>query len=338
MSVQPIIIQRRYRELGRIRLGEKGAKGQPVRRDTFRMTSPARPLLERAADLWGGEVQEWKDAPTEGKQWELATTTAELPVLVPPQDIDSSQYFEQWTAGGVKRRCDGVTELISGRECKCDPDARQCQITTHLQVMLPQLPDVGVWRLTVHGFNAAAELPGTVHLLDQIRQAGQMPGAVLAIESRTSKQEGQTRHFIVPVLRLPQSMLELGAAVESGGIPMLTQSTVDRAALPAGVELPEDPSFDSDDDEAVPVEALPPSTPPPVRADGPGPWDEIAAHIESGAIATGQVLVIARRVCKDAGVAQPTAIEKVERLSDVVLEDVVQAVAEKIAEKEEVAS
>ena len=267
MAVAPLVIQTRYRELGRLRMGEKGPKGQPVKRSTWRLTSADRSLLDQAAELFGGTVDVWEDAPTEGTQWELATDAAEIPVLVPQQDLEGSQYLEAWSGGGVQKRCDGVTELISGRACRCDPDARDCRLTTHLLLMLPQLPDVGVWRLTTHGINAAAELPGTVHLLNAIRLSGGMPGAKLAIESRTSKSEGLTRHFIVPVLRLPQSLLELGAASETGGIPQLTGGVIPVALpqLPAErAVLPVDTAFSNE-----PEPDLPPPPPLPGESDVP---------------------------------------------------------------------
>jgi hypothetical protein len=239
MPVQPFIVQRRYRELGRIRIGEKGEKGQPVKRDTFRLTSLAPDLLERAAGLWGGAVQVWEGAPTQGTQWELATEATELPVLVPPQDLGRSQYMELWSGGGVKRRCDGQTELLSGRACLCNPDAPECSITTHLLLVLPQIPDLGVWRLTSRGFNAAAELPSTVALLGQVYDEGQMPGAKLAIEHRTSKVEGQTRHFVVPVLRVPYSLQELAGGETHQGVPVLGRVSP-KPALPEGPGLPEE--------------------------------------------------------------------------------------------------
>jgi len=234
--VRPFIVQRRYRELGRIRLGDKGGAGGRRRLSTFRLTSPSRPLLENAAELWGGQVQEWKGAPTEGTQYELTTEASELPVMVPTQDMEGSQYLELWTAGGVKRRCDGETELISGRKCKCDPEAPECKITTHLILVLPQIPDLGVWRLTTHGFNAAAELPETVRLLQHAYAEGHLPGATLAIESRTSKEGGETRHFTVPVLKVPFTLQEMAGGSIERGVPVLA---IGRAALPEGPKLEE---------------------------------------------------------------------------------------------------
>jgi hypothetical protein len=312
MPVSPIHIQRRYRELGRIRLGEKGAKGQPVKRDTFRLTSPSRGLLDQAAELWGGTVAPW-DGPNEGDSWQLATATAEMQVLVPQQDIESSQYFELWTAGGCAKRCDGITNLITGRACSCDPDNRECKITTHLQVMLPQLPDIGVWRITTHGFNAAAEIPGTVALLDTLRRSGQMPAAVLGIEHRTSKKDGKTQRFIVPVLKVPHTLLELGASVNDGEV--IALEPVKAASPPA---LPPAPVI-----EPKGIEAAPAATPAPtvdLKADK-GILDDIEARVAAGSTTWGAVIAKGRRVAKVRNEDQPKTEDDVRGMSSAALAD-----------------
>src|SRR4029077_13106486 len=229
--VVPIIdVQKRYRELGRLRLGKKGAKGAPQRLGTWGFTSPDRRLLDAAAAAFGGEVGVWAGAPTEGDQYELVSEAAGLRVYVPPQDLASSMYYELWSRGGVKRRCDGETEYLSGRDCICARDGkRTCSITTHLAVMLPQLPDVGVWRVRTSSWNAAAEIPSTVDLLQRIHDEGALPLAILGIESRTVVSEGQTKHFVLPVLKYPSSIAE----AEAAGIPILSHRR-DAPALEAG--------------------------------------------------------------------------------------------------------
>lgn len=316
MPIAPIHIQRRYRELGRIRLGEKGAKGQPVKRDTFRLTSPNRTLLERAAELWGGEVAAW-DGPNEGDAWQLATATNEMQVLVPQQDIESSQYFEEWTAGGCTKRCDGVTNLITGRACSCDPDNRACKITTHIQVMLPQLPDVGVWRITTHGWNAAAELPGTVALLDTIRQSGQMPAAMLGIEHRTSKKDGKTQRYIVPVLRLPHSLLELGAVVSE----MAPVAALEPVKAPKAPELPPPPQ--------IVAEAVSDASTVDLKADK-GIIDEIEAMVADGRTTWGAVIAKSRRVTRTRNETQPKTEDDVRGMSSAALADLLTDLLEEV--------
>lgn len=205
----PILdLQRRQRELGRIRLGDRGGKGQPQRLDHFRLTSPARHLLEEAAALWGGEVREWAGSPSEG-QYELYTATDTLPIVMPPGREPISQWFEQWTGGGCTHRCDGVRNHISDSPCSCDPDDRACRATTRVNVMLPDLPDVGVWRLESHGLNAAIELPGTIEVIAMASAAGRFLSGRLRIEHRTSKRNGETRRFIVPVIDLDVTMRQM---------------------------------------------------------------------------------------------------------------------------------
>lgn len=209
-------MQRRLTEAGRIRIGVKGAKGQPVKLDKFRLTSRNRPLLEQAAALYGGQVTEWTGAPTKDEQFELTTTTAVLPVAVPPgQPV--SQWYEVWSGGGCQHRCDGYTDTISGQPCDCGErddspeervraqaarDRRGVKATTRLNVILTELPSIGVWRLESHGYYAASELAGVAELLAQATTAGRVLPAFLRLEQRQTKRAGKTNNFVVPVLEV----------------------------------------------------------------------------------------------------------------------------------------
>src|ERR1041384_2864331 len=103
--MSPILnVQRRLMELGRIRLGDKGPKGEPRKLSTFRLTSASRGLLDAAAAVYGGDVKEWKGAPSEG-YYELLTKTDTLEILLPcvfserdgTPTASYSQWFEHWT-------------------------------------------------------------------------------------------------------------------------------------------------------------------------------------------------------------------------------------------------
>jgi hypothetical protein len=195
----------RLLEIGRIRMGEKGSKGEPKRLEHWRLTSAHLDSLHAAAKLWGGVVGDWEGG------YELLTETDTLEVLVPPNAFTS--YMEAWTAGGIQRRCDGLTELITGDECLCNADGDQvCEPSTNLRVLLPQLPGIGSWRLSTKGWTAAAELQGTIELLQRTAHRSEWPAAELFLDQRSKVVAGQTRRFIVPVLRLPYSLAELGAS------------------------------------------------------------------------------------------------------------------------------
>jgi hypothetical protein len=241
-------------ELGRFRLGEKGPKGEPRKRDTFRATTASRPLAEAIADKYGGTVEPWPDAPDGEGYWQVATDTAELNIILPPvySDADGSptttwsQWFESWSAGGCDRRCDGVTEMLTSQPCLCradvedkGEDARTCQVTTRVSFMLPDIPGLGVWRLDSHGWNAATELPGTLELLVRAASEHAFIEAVLRIEQRVKKQPGQpTKRFVVPVIDLPSMTLK---QLASGEVPLVLNAprqSPPKPPLPSSAALP----------------------------------------------------------------------------------------------------
>jgi hypothetical protein len=198
----PILdLQQRIRELGRIRIGQKVAtssgKTRPAKLNRFRLTSPSRTLLDRVATQYGGTVAPWSPTETGPEQYEVLTDATRMPILVPHQPV--SQYYELWSGGGCQRRCDGVTELLKDRPCICGPDPlnRQCKPTTRLNVVLAEIPGVGVWRLESHGYYAALELPGVAELLSK---AGGYVPAFLGLEERTAKRDGKTLRWMVPTI------------------------------------------------------------------------------------------------------------------------------------------
>jgi Recombination directionality factor-like len=266
---QPIGIQRRFMELGRIRLGEKGPKGEPRKLTTFRLTSAQERLLLTAAELYGGKVEPWTDAPNEG-YFELYTETAELDIVLPPafSAIDGtlappySQYYELWSGGGCQRRCDGVTELLTAEPCMCNPDERACEITTRVNVMLPRVAGLGVFLVTSNGWNAAAELPGTLELLQLAAQGKRFIPGVLRIEQRSAKRPGRpVQRYVVPVIDLPG--VTLASELERAGQPLGVAAPpfTGKPALPTGVPAPEDPAFENDKPEEAPQFGPPPDLP-----------------------------------------------------------------------------
>lgn len=216
----PILeLQSRMYERGRIRIGEKGPKGQPQKLSRFRFTSAARENLVPIAAAYGGEVQDW--TPADGrKQYEVITNTTRIPILLPPNPV--TQWLELWSGGGCQRRCDGIRDVITDSPCVCgpDPETRQCKPTTRLNVVLRDMPGIGVWRLESHGWNAAVELPG---LAAFVAAADGMVPAFLTLEERISKQGGQTRKFMVP-----------GIDVEVTPSQLLASSTPGAAAIEQG--------------------------------------------------------------------------------------------------------
>lgn len=224
----PILdLQTQTRELGRIRIGEqvatRGGGSRPAKLEAFRFTTNSSHAAARVADLYGGDVRRWEGGT---QTYQVNTTAVELDVMVPAGDLALSQWWELWTAGGCQRRCDGLTEQRTQEPCKCPPagDARSaaaqrglaCKPTTRVNVILPDLPDLGQWRYESHGYYAAVEMAGTADLLSRAREVGQIIPARMRLEQRSriaQTAEGpQTRHYPVVVLEIGATLRELVAA------------------------------------------------------------------------------------------------------------------------------
>ena len=216
--MSPILdLQVRMRELGRIRTGVQVAssngKRRPSKLETFRLTSASRTLLDHAAEVYGGDVHPW--AAPNGPEFELVTTSDHLDIIVPPGQA-LSQWYELWS-GGCQRRCDGRLNVITDSPCECPEDpaerrelaaeGRACKPTTRLNVMLPLVPDLGIWRLEVHGYYAAVELAGAAAFLERTR--GDVP-ARLRLDKRHVKRPGEpSKDFVVPVIEIGATLSEM---------------------------------------------------------------------------------------------------------------------------------
>ena len=266
----PIIdLQRRLREAGRIRIGEKvetrNGKMAPSKLSEFRFTSSDERAIRAIAEMYGGVVQPWSGAPV-GEQWEVVTDTRVLDVIVPPVDLAFSQWMELWAGGGCSRRCDGQRNVITDQPCICDPDSPECKPTTRLGVILTGLDGIGIWRLEIHGWNGAQELLGSIEVLRTMQSRGAMIPARLMLEQRQSKKNGKTHNFAVPVLDLSFSVS--GALTEESQrsnitpIPRNVEAVPSMAEQLAAVDSPERlrPSLRAGSAQPIPRTGLSPRT------------------------------------------------------------------------------
>jgi Recombination directionality factor-like len=220
-------LQKRGRQIGEIRIGmvvkSENGKPRPTKLDAFRFTTKSPNVAQAVANLLGGEAHPVK-LQNGDSSYEVITSATELPVMVPPGDAAISQWYEMWSGGGCQRRCDGETEQLTQTPCKCPVDKDQrnqlaanggaCKPTTRVNVILPDLPDIGVWLIQSHGWYAANELGGAAELLANAREAGVIVPATLRLEQRQVKRAGQTKKFAVPVLEIGatlRDMVQLGS-------------------------------------------------------------------------------------------------------------------------------
>jgi len=207
-------LQRRFREVGRIRIGvqvmTRSGKRAPRKIDSFRFTSPDRAVIEAAAQVYGGTAKAWDN---DGKpEFEAISTASELRIALPPNptDMGYSQFYEQWAKGFCTRRCDGERDSIREAPCDCDPEDRACKATTRLTVLLPDLAGLGTWRLESHGYNAAVELAGTIDLIEQLAGVRSIVPARLRLDQREKRKlvngKAEVFKFAVPVIDLDVSI------------------------------------------------------------------------------------------------------------------------------------
>lgn len=220
MGSRILTLQRQAAELGRLRTGFYDS-GRPQRSETWILTSHEREYVQVAADLWGGTVTEWKPLNGSIKQWRVITGAVSLDAILPSGD-PLNQYNEMWSGGGCQRRCDGITEKLSRKPCICLaqhgedwyllPKGKVCSATTRLNVLLPDMPDLGVWRAETKSFYAADSMAGQV---DTVLQGTGGQGIVpvrLTIQQRQVVRNGQTKKF--PVVMVIPRLAQLRQALD----------------------------------------------------------------------------------------------------------------------------
>lgn len=205
-----LTIQRQARELGRLRSGYTDGR-RPVRSETWIVTSPAEHYVEAAAAEWGGKPEKWQPLGNGAQQWRVITEAVAIDAIMPPGD-PLSQCYEMWNRGGCARRCDGITDLLGDQPCVCraqfgdtfyeQPKDKVCSATTRLNVILPQMPDVGVWRMETHSHWAANEIAAHVDLVRTATGGDRAVPIRLRIEQRQRVAGGKTKKFPVVAVEL----------------------------------------------------------------------------------------------------------------------------------------
>jgi hypothetical protein len=248
MGSRIMTMKKQAAELGRIRTGysrphsEPGRRPIPVKSKTFVLSSHSREYIAAAAELYGGRIEQWTPQGQPVAQWRVITEAAELRAILPAGD-PLSQSYEMWSGGGCSRRCDGVTEQISRQPCVClarfgeDWHERKadevCRPTSRIGVFLPDLPDLGVWRLETKSYYAADALAGG---LDTVLQAtggqGLMP-VRMWIEQRSAVRKGKTKQYqvVMVVPSLPKLRHALSGPISTAAA--LDPSSLDRPAIEA---------------------------------------------------------------------------------------------------------
>lgn len=242
-------LQRRSVQLGEIRMGSSVPVAgkdyrRPVRLETFRFTTASEQTAHAIAAKYGGTVAPWSQR--KGR-WEVITDRTALDVWVPPRGEAVDANMELWDGPKCLRRCDGITERLSGSPCMCpkpdDPSdpvsvqrarderkrlaamrpGKACKPLTRINVTIPDLPGLtGVFRLNTGSENAAVETADSGDAMAIAREGGVYLPAVLRMEWRIRSADGSP--YPVPVLQIGRSMREVAqGALPAGPSGLLAQ-------------------------------------------------------------------------------------------------------------------
>jgi len=229
--------QRLTYEVGILRTGVRRPDGAPMTIDTFRFTSASRAAIAAVAEMYGGTARPWDNRGH--AQHEVITEAHELLVTVPPDIGSISMWYEMWTAGGCQRRCDSEKEQKSGSPCLCAPlllkvpeedrgkerarlaglkTPKACALMTRVSVILPDLPDVGTWRLNTKSYFGTLGLVYKLRIMEAARAQGVFLPARLWIDHQSHVTDGQTRRYPVPVLELLNTPRQIATGQLEGGL------------------------------------------------------------------------------------------------------------------------
>ncbi len=293
--------QQRLARAGRIRMGERRGN-VPVKLDHFRITSASRENLEQVAKIYGGDVTEWNEGSSDDTH-QVTITADEIDILIPMSPGSFSDWYESWTAGGLKNRCDGEWDELNDRKCACIPGQRTCKPYTRLNVWLPRVETLGTWLLTSTGYNSNAELGGVVTAIQKAAEAlGRPIKATLRLDQRKRVYEGKTRRFPVPVIeaREPVSAIMEAVGGRPAPLPLPERPEQPSLAAPPPADNMTWPKQEPDEVMAEPVEEYGGATVAEVEAMGGKvePPDEDTSMLTITAHLRQQVMIS----CREAGI------------------------------------
>ncbi|MEV0149729.1 MULTISPECIES: hypothetical protein [unclassified Nonomuraea] len=198
--------QARLRTIGRFRLGT--FEGRPKASEFFIPTSEFEHIIRQLADIFGGEVEQFKPQGDGGMQWRLMNPElTSFDAIIPPGRDPLDQAYEKWSRGGKQARCNGETvDNLGGRPCVCKatwgprfwenaPAQQACKLYTRLNFWVPRVQDIGTFLLETKGANAGAELPGFVDMMRGMFGDKVALPVSLWLVPRTGREKGKLKHY-----------------------------------------------------------------------------------------------------------------------------------------------
>lgn len=292
MPIAGLSENRRLPRLGKIRLGVKvpnssGSGEHPKAVDYF--VIPA----ELAADL--AKVMGYQGKPEDFKP-------AEIPVMIPMDDEEywCSQYYKRYsmTRGLVckgdgrtaRRMIDKDTGAIAdrntkevvwkdgvpckGRECP-DYQGKLCQEVMNLQVLMPDVPGLGVWQIDTGSINSIKNVNSAAMMLRVM--FGKVWGIPLLLtlepQEVNNPEDGKKKTVRVLNLRIRGTVREINELVAGKSAMLLPAPEPDETEAPADTKHIEDlwPEDNPNGNAAKAAVTSPPAAQTAAPGPGPGP-------------------------------------------------------------------
>lgn len=189
----------------------------------------------------------------------------ELTIMFPLNDREEffPQAYKRYAASGLMCKGNGeyAIEVIDGKlvERDCDPElcphfqSKQCHLRGHLQVILPELPGLGVWQIDTGSFNSVRNINSAIAYI-QTLTGGRIAMIPLKLIIRPHKGRDETgkatNNFVMDIASENIRMMDVLEAAQKTALQVL---------MPAVDFDAEDAEIFSDD--VIDVSATP-STPP----------------------------------------------------------------------------
>jgi hypothetical protein len=175
--------------------------------------------------------------------------------------------------------------LCHHETCPYHANGKDCKLLARLHVMLPDVPGLGVWRITTSSWNSVKNLLGGIAFV-KLFTGGRVAGIPLKLRLVPQQVQHEGRKSVVYVLSLANEQVRLRSLIEAARQPL-----EDRFLLPEADEreIPEDhfPAAAAAAEAKLlpePVEAMPPAeAPEPAAAAGGATQPEPAPAAAGGA-------------------------------------------------------
>lgn len=324
--------QRRLPEIGRLKLGVTTDRAMKAITEWRFVTDDAHlDALHALAAKYGGTPRPYKHAKSDWTQ-ELLSEAPVIDVRLPVLGEGDAADFcaEEWSGGGLVRRCQGTTDPDACMRWVKGPDGAEqawgpceclaageltCKPKLRVSFFLPGVEHFGVWRLETSSTNAISEMTGLVDLLRQVQADGILEFK-LGLDKRHVVRAGERRNYVVPTIIVPHSPEALASgearmkgSLGSGSAAAIGAGTAEAADHQPALAAPDPKTGDGNSGQLIdlddePIEAT--IVEPTAAGEFPAGWADTPSTEKA------KITKAARKLAEEMGVDVPSDFSKID--------------------------